>query len=133
LYKMVKASRTIQKPDKNVWSLNGSKQDGWPFEHQTQIMSEKWPFKNRTVRFLNVHCTVMIQIPDALFAWGCQWFHFPTASKYRTICPVFERSGFRIIIMKTRHFCLVFKWSTSLDCFIINNFLFMTLIYSKTI
>jgi hypothetical protein len=28
LYKMVKASRTIQKPDKNVWSLNGSKQDG---------------------------------------------------------------------------------------------------------
>ena len=44
---------------------------------------------------------------------------FRTASEYHTICRVIEQSGIRILIMKTGHFCPVFKWSTSLDRFII--------------
>jgi hypothetical protein len=33
----------------------------------------------------------------------------------RQICPVFEWSNIRIIILKTRHFYPVFEWSTSLN------------------
>ena len=27
-----------------------------PFKNRTQFVSKKWPFENRTIRFLNGHC-----------------------------------------------------------------------------